>query len=225
MIKGLFCGVNNKKMTITLPIKFLDWIKMLFGSKTDNSYSDTNFSSSSQEIEFESIQNIAKYISHSLTYLADKDVIASCRIHREFGKLKRPIIKSRNENGEIYLSYLWEGAEKVIETARHTSTNPNHIIKSDLKSEITVLSHSIANLESVCRDRQTDRLKEQIDKERDFIQFTIAVRSKDMKHEQFNDGILEYSYLVLLYHLYSFLNAASKLTIFRYNQSTPYNEK
>lgn len=206
-------------MILPLQIKFLGWIQILFGGKADNSYPEANLSLSSQDIDFQSIQNVTGYISQSLTNLADKDVIASCRIHREFGKLKRPTIKSQNENGDIYLPYLWEGAEKVIETARHISTNPNHIIKPDLKSEISVLSHSIGNLENLSCDRQTDSLKEHIDKERDFIQYTIAVRSKDMKHEQFNDGTLEYSYLVLLYHLYSFLNATSRLSIFRYNQS------
>lgn len=217
MIKWLLCGVKIKKMTLTLPIKFLNWIQMLFGRKADNSYPYANFCLSSKEIDFQSIQNVAKYISQSLNNLADKDVIASCRIHREFGKLKRPTIKSQNNNGDIYLSYLWEGAEKVIETARHISTNPNHIINSDLKSEIKVISRSIAELESFCRNMHTDTLKETIDKERDFIQYTIAVRSKNMKHEHFNDGTFQYSYLVLLYYLHSVLNAASRLKIFQYN--------
>lgn len=77
------------------------------------------------------------------------------------------------------------------------------------------MSESIAELAASCNGQQTDVMRDKIQKERDFIQHNINVRSKNMKHEHFNDGTLQYSYLVLLYYLHSFLNSASKLSALR----------
>lgn len=200
-----------------IPIRALDWIKLLFANPAIDNDIDTARDSSKHKMELLSIYDGTEYVSKSLMYLADKNVISSCRIHREFGKLKRPFKKTNLDDRDIYLSYLWEGAEKVIETARHISTNPNHSFDTDIKSEIKVLAKSIEDLGSMCKDKQIDDLRAKVSSERDFIRYTIAVRSKNMRHEHFNDGTLQYAYLTLLYHLHSFLNAASRLDIFRFN--------
>lgn len=197
-------------MILSFSTKIPSWIKMIFGNPANNVNSKEKENSIGQNVDLQSIHKGAAYISKSLMFLANKDVIASCRIHREFGKQKRPYFKTHN----IYLSYLWEGAEKAIETARHISSNPNHTVDLDLKSEIKVLANSIAELGSICNGEQTDLIREKISKERDSVHNIIVVRSKIMKHEHFYDGTLEYSYLTLLYHLHSFLNVASKLNAF-----------
>lgn len=205
-------------MNLTFPINIPRWLQILFGNQASSSIAENTDDESEQSIYLQSLDDCAGYISQSLAALANKDVIDSCRIHREFGKLKRPSFKRQIDDSTIYLSYLWEGAEKVIETARHISSNPNLKIDLDLKCEIMNLSESLVNLKNFTLNRSASFLGEIIDKERDFIQFTIAIRSKRMKHEDFNEGTLQYSYLVLLYNLHSFLNAASKLSTFRYNQ-------
>lgn len=200
-----------------LPIRFFDWIRILFANPANDDNIDKEDDSSKPNMELLSIYDGTEYVSKSLMYLADKNVISSCRIHREFGKLKRPFKKSNLDDRDIYLSYLWEGAEKVIETARHISTNPNHSLDSDIKSEIKVLAKSIEDLGSLCKDKQLDDIRAKVSSERDFIRYTIAVRSKNMRHEHFNDGTLQYAYLTLLYHLHSFLNAASRLDSLKIN--------
>lgn len=202
-------------MTLTLPIKLHGWIQMLVGYNQPVLTADAQKDSYGQNADWQSFRNCTDYISKALKHLADKDIIASCRIHREFGKLKRPNSGHKNDDSNIYLSYLWEGAEKIIELARHISANPNYTVDFDMKSEIMVMSESIAELAGSCNGKQIDVMRDKIQKEYDFIQHNIKERSKNMKHEHFNDGALEYSYLVLLYHLHAFLNAASKLSIFR----------
>lgn len=205
-------------MNLTFPINIPRWLQILFGKQDTPPISETIDDKRSQPIDLQSLIDCSRYISQSLEALANKDVIGSCRIHREFGKLKRPTFNRQIDDSNIYLSYLWEGAEKTIETARHISSNPNLKLDLDLNSEIMNISESIDRFEYSALNKSTSDFGDIISKERDYIQFTIATRTKSMKHEDFNDGTLQYSYLVLLYHLHSFLNAASKLNAFRYNQ-------
>lgn len=204
-------------MTPTIPIKLPGWLRLLFVHEPNDLSRDTTDESFKKDLELQSMHDVTDYVSKSLVSLADRDVISSCRIHREYGKLKLPFNKSRDERS-VYLSYLWEGAEKIIETARHISSNPNYRLDFDMKSELNVLANSITDLGMLCKDFHIDDARNKLSTELDFIRHTIDVRSKNMKHEHFNDGTLQYSYLTLLYHLHSFLNAASRLDIFRYNQ-------
>jgi hypothetical protein len=43
--------------------------------------------------------------------------------------------------------------------------------------------------------------------EKDFIEHSIAIHSKGMTHEDFDEGAPSYSYLMLLYYLHSFISS------------------
>ncbi len=46
--------------------------------------------------------------------------------------------------------------------------------------------------------------------EKDFIEHSIAVHSKGMTHEDFDEEAPAYSYLMLLYYLHSFVSSFSQ---------------
>lgn len=170
------------------------------------------------------IQPCRSIIDKALECISSYDDLAVCRNHRHGSEILDALSKKVSEYSVkrkdtenvpvVYHSYMLEATEKIAETSRHIITSPDNYVPISYKCEIETIRGSLDRLlqstdNMLHSDENADCLKEEINKDKDFIEHTIAVHSKGMSHEEFEDGTPAYSYLMLLYYLHSFMSSFS----------------
>lgn len=164
-------------------------------------------------------------IDKALECLSSDDSIAVCKNHR-IGSKNIDLISdkvrncSANTDGSIgktalYCKYMLEATDKIAETTRHLVTSPDSYIPISYKCEIETIRGGIVRLSQLSdsifdRDADTVKINGDTGLEKDFIEHSIAVHSKGMTHEDFDEGAPAYSYLMLLYYLHSFVSSFSQ---------------
>ena len=110
---------------------------------------------------------------------------------------------------------MLEATDKIAETTRHLITSPDSYIPISYRCEIETIRGGIARLSQLTdsildADADTVKINRDTGLEKDFIEHSIAVHSKGMTHEDFDEGAPAYSYLMLLYYLHSFVSSFSQ---------------
>lgn len=172
------------------------------------------------------ISPCSSIIDKALECLSSHDNLGVCRNHRlgyetleTLGKKLREYSGKRNSSDErltVYHEYMLEATGKIAETTRHIITTPDNSVSGSYKCEIEIIRENLTRLlqstDNILRtDDNTEKIKEEISKDKDFIEHTIAVHSKGMTHDDFDDGDPAYSYLMLLYYLRSFVSSFSQV--------------
>lgn len=171
------------------------------------------------------MQLCSPIIDKALECLSSDDSIAVCKNHR-IGSKNIDLISdkvrncSANTDGSIgktalYCEYILEATDKIAETTRHLVTSPDSYIPISYKCEIETIRGGIVRLSQLSdsifdRDSDTVKINGDTGLEKDFIEHSIAVHSKGMTHEDFDEGAPAYSYLMLLYYLHSFVSSFSQ---------------
>lgn len=168
------------------------------------------------------MQSCGPIIDKALKCLSNNDSIAVCKNHR-IGSQTIDIIsdKVRNSSADtddtigktaLYCEYMLEATDKIAETTRHLVTSPYGYIPISYKCEIETIRGGIVRLSQLAdsilsSDVDTMRINGDAGLEKDFIEHSIAIHSKGMTHEDFDEGVPSYSYLMLLYYLHSFISS------------------
>ena len=171
------------------------------------------------------MQSCGPIIDKALECLSNNDNIAVCKNHR-IGSQTIDIIsdKVRNSSADtddtigktaLYCEYMLEATDKIAETTRHLVTSPDGYIPISYKCEIETIRGGIVRLSQLAdsilsSDVDTVKINGDAGLEKDFIEHSIAVHSKGMTHEDFDEGAPAYSYLMLLYYLHSFVSSFSQ---------------
>ncbi len=168
------------------------------------------------------MQSCGPIIDKALKCLSNNDNIAVCKNHR-IGSQTIDIIsdKVRNSSADtddtigktaLYCEYMLEATDKIAETTRHLVTSPDGYIPISYKCEIETIRGGIVRLSQLAdsilsSDVDTVKINGDAGLEKDFIEHSIAIHSKGMTHEDFDEGAPSYSYLMLLYYLHSFISS------------------
>ena len=168
------------------------------------------------------MQLCSPIIDKALECLSNNDNIAVCKNHR-IGSQTIDIIsdKVRNSSADtddtigktaLYCEYMLEATDKIAETTRHLVTSPDGYIPISYKCEIETIRGGIVRLSQLAdsilsSDVDTVKINGDAGLEKDFIEHSIAIHSKGMTHEDFDEGAPSYSYLMLLYYLHSFISS------------------
>lgn len=168
------------------------------------------------------MQSCGPIIDKALECLSNNDNIAVCKNHR-IGSQTIDIIsdKVRNSSADtddtigktaLYCEYMLEATDKIAETTRHLVTSPDGYIPISYKCEIETIRGGIVRLSQLAdsilsSDVDTVKINGDASLEKDFIEHSIAIHSKGMTHEDFDEGAPSYSYLMLLYYLHSFISS------------------
>lgn len=168
------------------------------------------------------MQSCGPIIDKALECLSNNDNIAVCKNHR-IGSQTIDIIsdKVRNSSADtddtigktaLYCEYMLEATDKIAETTRHLVTSPDGYITISYKCEIETIRGGIVRLSQLAdsilgSDVDTMKINGDAGLEKDFIEHSIAIHSKGMTHEDFDEGAPSYSYLMLLYYLHSFISS------------------
>lgn len=168
------------------------------------------------------MQSCGPIIDKALKCLSNNDSIAVCKNHR-IGSETIDIIseKVRNCSADsddtigktaLYCEYMLEATDKIAETTRHLVTSPDDYIPISYKCEIETIRGGIVRLSQLAdsilsSDVDTVKINGDAGLEKDFIEHSIAIHSKGMTHEDFDEGAPSYSYLMLLYYLHSFISS------------------
>ena len=171
------------------------------------------------------MQSCGPIIDKALECLSNNDNIAVCKNHR-IGSQTIDIIsdKVRNSSADtddtigktaLYCEYMLEATDKIAETTRHLVTSPDGYIPISYKCEIETIRGGIVRLSQLAdsilsSDVDTVKINGDAGLEKDFIEHSIAIHSKGMTHEDFDEGVPAYSYLMLLYYLHSFVSSFSQ---------------
>ena len=171
------------------------------------------------------MQSCGPIIDKALECLSNNDNIAVCKNHR-IGSQTIDIIsdKVRNSSADtddtigktaLYCEYMLEATDKIAETTRHLVTSPDGYIPISYKCEIETIHGGIVRLFQLAdsilsSDVDTVKINGDAGLEKDFIEHSIAIHSKGMTHEDFDEGVPAYSYLMLLYYLHSFVSSFSQ---------------
>ena len=164
-------------------------------------------------------------IDKALECLSSSDSIAVCKNHR-IGSRNIDLITgkvrdcsanaySSIDKSALYCEYMLEATDKIAETTRHLITSPDNYIPISYRCEIETIRGGIARLSRLTdsildADADTVKINGDTGLEKDFIEHSIAVHSKGMTHEDFDEGAPAYSYLMLLYYLHSFVCSFSQ---------------
>lgn len=173
------------------------------------------------------LQPCRMIIDKALECLSDYDDLAVCKNHRlgadileAIGKQLQEYYEDDNSDGivpVIYHKYMLEAAEKIAETSRHIITSPGECIPISCKCEIESIRESLGLLMQSANNmlhsdgEDASALMDEIDKDKNFIEYAIASHSKDMRHDEFDEGSLAYYYLMLLYYLNSFIGSFAQV--------------
>lgn len=171
------------------------------------------------------MQSCGPLIDKALECLSNNDSVAVCKNHR-IGSETTDIIRekvrvcSADTDGAIgktalYCEYMLEATDKIAETTRHLVTSPDGYIPVSYKCEIETFRRGIVRLcqladSILSSDVETVKINGDAGLEKDFIEHSIAIHSKGMTHEDFDEGAPSYSYLMLLYYLHSFVSSFSQ---------------
>ena len=171
------------------------------------------------------MQSCGPIIDKALECLSSNDNIEVCKNHRT-GSQTIDIISdkvrdcSADTEGKIgktslYCEYMLEATDKIAETTRHLVTSPDSYIPISYKCEIETIRGGIVRLSRLADgilgvDDDIIKIAGDTGLEKDFIEHSIAVHSKGMTHEDFDEGAPAYSYLMLLYYLHSFVSSFSQ---------------
>lgn len=171
------------------------------------------------------MQSCGPIIDKALECLSNNDNIAVCKNHR-IGSQTIDIIsdKVRNSSADtddtigktaLYCEYMLEATDKIAETTRHLATSLDGYIPISYKCEIETIRGGIVRLSQLAdsilsSDVDTVKINGDAGLEKDFIEHSIAIHSKGMTHEDFDEGAPAYSYLMLLYYLHSFVSSFSQ---------------
>ena len=171
------------------------------------------------------MQSCSPIIDKALECLSSNDSIAVCKNHRIgmetldiIGKKVRDCSADTDyaiDKSEVYYEYMLEATEKIAETSRHIITAPDNHIPISYKCEMETIRGGIVRLsqftDNILRsDGDTVKINKDAGMEKDFIEHSIAVHSKGMTHEDFDEEAPAYSYLMLLYYLHSFVSSFSQ---------------
>jgi len=168
------------------------------------------------------MQSCGPIIDKALECLSNNDNIAVCKNHR-IGSQTIDIIsdKVRNSSADtddiigktaLYCEYMLEATDKIAETTRHLVTSPDGYIPISYKCEIETIRGGIVRLSQLAdsilsSEVDTVKINGDAGSEKDFIEHSIAIHSKGMTHEDFDEKAPSYSYLMLLYYLHSFISS------------------
>ena len=169
------------------------------------------------------MQSCGPIIDKALECLSSNDSIAVCKNHR-IGSRNIDLITekvrdcsadaySSIDKSALYCEYMLEATDKIAETTRHLITSPDSYIPISYRCEIETIRGGIARLSRLTDsilDADTVKINGDTGLEKDFIEHSIAVHSKGMTHEDFDEGAPAYSYLMLLYYLHSFVCSFSQ---------------
>ena len=171
------------------------------------------------------MQSCGPIIDKALECLSSNDSIAVCKNHRIgsrnldliTGKVRDCSADADSSIGKtaLYCEYMLEATDKIAETTRHLITSPDSYIPISYRCEIETIRGGIARLSQLTdsildADADTVKINRDTGLEKDFIEHSIAVHSKGMTHEDFDEGAPAYSYLMLLYYLHSFVSSFSQ---------------
>lgn len=163
-------------------------------------------------------------IDTALECLSSHDKPGVCRNHRHgaetleiLGKMVREQsvkMSGSDERLTVYHEYMLENTGKIAETTRRIITSTDNHVSVSCKCEIEVIRDSLTRLlqsaDSILRtDESMERIKEDINNDKDFIKHTIAVHSGRIKRDDYDDGAPAYAYLMLLYYIHSFVSSLS----------------
>ena len=169
------------------------------------------------------IDDCAAFTVRALEDIARMNSISACKNHREatdaLSAIKRmyPKTQSRHTEGvATYLIYMVEATEKITETVRLIVTDPDTAIQMATRCELLAMRNTFSQLrERYARfenaDENADQLLTAISNENSFIKHLIDTHSKSMTPEDYEDGSISYSYLMLLYYLHSYINSFEKV--------------
>lgn len=171
------------------------------------------------------MQSCGPIIDKALECLSSNDSIAVCKNHR-IGSRNIDLITgkvrdcsadaySSIDKSALYCEYMLEATDKIAETTCHLITSPDSYIPISYRCEIETIRGGIARLSRLTdsildADADTVKINGDTGLEKDFIEHSIAVHSKGMTHEDFDEGAPAYSYLMLLYYLHSFVCSFSQ---------------
>lgn len=100
-----------------------------------------------------------------------------------------------------YLTYMIEATEKIAETSRHIATSPGNTTTALSHNDIQILCKNLCE-----KPNADDNIANALaNKER--LERMIAIHTKTMNYEDFNEGSPVYSGLIMLYYLHSFINS------------------
>ena len=172
------------------------------------------------------IQRCGVIIDKALECVSCGDDIAVCRNHRLGAEILGVMRKRIGEypgrgDGEdnfpaIYHGYMLEATEKIAEISRNIVTSPDFLIPLSCRCEIEMVRDSLAMvMQSIdkCLDSEGNfnAIVYEIEKERDYIKHAIEQQAEGMSYKEFDEDGVEYSYLLLLYYLHSFMSSFSQV--------------
>lgn len=161
-------------------------------------------------------------IDASLKYLAEDNDIEVCKTFRAgtdaLDTVSRqlrstfPEVERRDNAFAVYLNYLIEATEKIAETSRNIATHPDSCLAEFQVCEVrTIREHLVAMITETIRVADAGEpltsVAKNVSDNKDYMEDLIAIHGKAMKYDDFNDGAVGYSYLILLYYLQSFVNS------------------
>ena len=170
------------------------------------------------------VESCGLVIDKALECLSTCDEIAVCRNHRlgreYFDGLERESRrhdeKTCNPDGKdaAYRSYMVSAADKIAETSRRIVTGSGNGLSLAARCEIDSIRESLGRLLAESDKAMTGEschilLGQNISKDKDFIEHTIAEHTRTMTKEDYAEGSQSYSYLQLLHYLHSFVNSLS----------------
>lgn len=171
------------------------------------------------------MQSCGPIIDKALECLSSNDSIAVCKNYRIgsrnidliSGKVRESSAETDGSIGKTaqYCQYMLEATDKIAETTRHLITSPDSYIPISYRCEIETIRGGIARLSQLAdsildADADTVKINGDTGLEKDYIEHSIAVHSKGMTHEDFDEGAPAYSYLMLLYYIHSFVSSFSQ---------------
>lgn len=132
----------------------------------------------------------------ALDFIACQNTKAICRLSRKF---------ARSKPGHGILA---DSVSSIIETGRDMLTMPGSRIPLFQKCEIETIATDIKQLaDYVVRDGITGDTKKSVHSITDFLEWTIALYTRSMQPDDFEDTSFSYAYLSLLYHLRLFVKS------------------
>ncbi len=146
-------------------------------------------------------------ICNALECVISNDATEACKNHRHATRSlcqlhkKLKSVTGKENMTRTYLTYMIEATEKIAETSRHIATTPGNTTTALSHNDIQILCKNLCE-----KPNADDNIANALaNKER--LERMIAIHTKTMNYEDFNEGSPVYYGLILLYYLHSFINS------------------
>jgi len=146
-------------------------------------------------------------ICNALECIISNDATEACKNHRHATRIlsqlhkRLKLVTGKENTTRAYLTYMIDATEKIAETSRHITTSPCNAT--------TALSHSDIQTfrKNLCEKPNADDNIANVLANKERLERMIAIHTKTMNYEDFNEESPVYSGLILLYYLHSFINS------------------